>query len=236
MSLHSPDDTLPLITGHSQAERRTADRVRATVPMRATDAAAVAVAVLLAGVMLAGAAIGAAAWDVPFGTFTRDATAVMGAEPYVGALSTIGVLGWWTGAVALAFAGLVPLRDGRSRPVAWYLTAAAGLAWLALDDALQLHEVVIPGLGAPEKVVELAYAVGAVVLVAKGRRWLAQGRWLVLACGAALLATSVTIDVVDVDGGLVWVEDGLKLAGIFVLAAFALATAYEALRAEPHRT
>ena len=90
--------------------------------------------------------------------------------------------------------------------------SALGLAFLALDEMLALHETIgynldfladLPGVNSPEDVVFALYAVPAVAFFVVYRDLLAVSRWGIrlVALGVALFGVAAVLDVADADRG-----------------------------------
>lgn len=100
---------------------------------------------------------------VQLGELIRDPNSVGSFPFYVGALSNIGVLFWWSAAVVAAFTYVllrgVKQADQRVKEArAFFLYAALFTALLALDDLFMLHEEAFPVyLGVSEMAVYAVY-------------------------------------------------------------------------------
>ncbi len=169
-------------------------------------AAAAATLALLAVLDLAG---------VTLSRLTRDANAVAGVDPATGVIATLGyVLIGAAAAILAALAGAVADRRRALRA-----SLAALLAVALADDALQLHETVLPGAGVPEDLV-----IGVQVAVVAGwalaqRDELRRVDALVLALAGGCLALSLLLDAA---GAPVAVEDAPRLLGQATLLVFAV--------------
>lgn len=157
----------------------------------------------------------------------RDPNAVSGAPAWTGVVSTIGVL-LWSGTAAILLFAMVLLRGGGAPEMRLIRFAAALTLVFALDDALMLHEEVLPALGIWEKVVYLAYAVFGIMTLVRAWTLLHQGVGLFFLLALSLLAGSMVVDAVphalltaaDLVTPAAILEDLLKLAGISLWAAF----------------
>lgn len=146
----------------------------------------------------------------------RDPATMAGMPVWHGALSTLGCMAWaLTGALCLA------THAGQRRTAArtWLLMAALALA-LGVDDALMLHEEVLPGVGLGQELVFLAYGAVAVLIVRDVLARPADFDVPLLAVACSALAVSIGLDVV-VEDALVIYEDGPKVFGVVVLAVWA---------------
>jgi len=205
---------------------------RAAIPRRlAPLGEPFAIAALAALAVLAVAAVGWRVSHYPFGYFTRDPAALTHQAPYMGMVSFFGLFAWAAGATALVLAGyLASLRGAFDRRKALFLSAAA-IVYLLLDDSFQFHEYVYPRyLHVPDSVIELAYVAAVVFAAVKGRSFLASTNVRLLLAAGVFLAVSVGLDVVLTSDRTIAFEDGAKLIGIFVLAAYCVDTALAEIR------
>lgn len=163
----------------------------------------------LLGVWIAALALARAAGHNP-APLMRDPATMAGMPVWHGALSIVGCMGW-AAAAALCFANRLAHVDPDR--ATWGLLASLTAA-LGIDDALMLHEEVLPALGVAEPATFAAYGL-AVVAIARRLRVGAGYDLALLAVAAGALALSVAVDVVD--PGPVIYEDGPKLFGIAAL-------------------
>jgi hypothetical protein len=191
------------------------------------------VATVAALAVLGVATLGWLATRHPFGYFTRDPAASTQQPPYVGMVSFFGLFAWAAGATALVCAGYVAsLRGALERRNALYVGAAT-VIYLLFDDSFEFHEYVYPRyLHLPDSVTEFAYVLVVVVAVVKGRRFLASTNLRLLTAAGIFLAVSIGFDVLIESERVLALEDGSKLIGIFILAAYCVDTAL----AESRRT
>jgi hypothetical protein len=142
-------------------------------------------------------------------------------------MSTMGLLGWWTTVTALTIAAFGSWRDERERAVVFAVFSAV-FAYLALDDLFQLHENVYLQLGFDQRLVQLLYAMGVLLVAAWGMRVLRETTpFTVLLVAGGCFVVSIVADARNFEGRLHAIEDGTKLLGIFTLAAWALACAIQ---------
>ena len=154
-----------------------------------------------------------AAVGIDLDRIARDSNETTDAPIETGALSRVGLILWGGAAAGAALVALV--TDDRARREMFGLLAL-GLAGLGLDDALLIHEVVLPELGIPEKLVLAVWAVLAGLWLARyATRIRGTNRTLgVLALGA--FAGSLAVDVL---GHTEWLEDVFKTIGVATLVA-----------------
>ena len=154
-----------------------------------------------------------AAVGIDLDRIARDSNETTDAPIETGALSRVGLILWGAAAVSAALVALI----AADKPTRWMFGALAlGLAGLGLDDALLIHEVVLPELGVPEKLVLAVWAVLAGLWLARyATRIRDANRTLgVLALGA--LAGSLAVDVL---AHKEWLEDVFKTIGVATLVA-----------------
>lgn len=160
-----------------------------------------------------------------------DPAETTGANPFTGGISIFSDMVWFaTGAVCL-FGAALPRGRG-----AWFLLSAGALSMLlSLDDFFLLHEVVFPRyVGIGERYVKAFYLVAAGAYVLAFHRFLRGLRWPALILACACFTVSMAIDTIAIgrflpvlpDGIMFYVvEDGFKVLGIFLWAAFHLEAA-----------
>ncbi|MEM7415960.1 MAG: hypothetical protein AAF389_10720 [Gemmatimonadota bacterium] len=159
---------------------------------------------------------------LPIGNLTRDPAALARVNPFTGAISNIGILGWAAGATVCAFTALVLSVRGRFPLMRFFAGAALVTVLLLVDDLFMLHDSPLPEFRLDERVFYLAYAlaVGALLLVFPpyARRF---RTWLIILAGL-LFAGSIVIDVFE-DPLSAWTplfEDGCKFLGIVAWLAY----------------
>jgi len=167
---------------------------------------------------------------------------------HAGWLSDAGVLLWWSSASVAMFVVLQCRARGRGRGhgpghgrepgagrlIACLFTAAAITAWLALDDALLLHERVLPmALGVGQRAIYVAYAAAVALWLVWFRRELLTFRPVRLGVALALFALSVALDALPdalrpFGEARVLYEDGAKLLGIIAWSLWLWGAAFDA--------
>jgi hypothetical protein len=157
----------------------------------------------------------------------QEPTAVAGLPPWTGLLSTLGGVG-------MCCAGAVAFAAGarrRPRPIGRELGALTVL--LGLDDLLQLHESVVPGLtGLPEEAVLAGYPAVALLIAVRHREALRRLVTPVVAVAVLLLGASVALDVLGPAlPEQAWTEDTLKLLGFTGWAVWLASAARDPRRA-----
>lgn len=149
---------------------------------------------------------------------------------YFGAMSTLGVLAWSAAAGLCALTAAI-LWARADRRAGFFLAAAALTGWMALDDALMIHEVVGPRLGLAQNGLLAVYAgLGAAYLWFARRRLFEPGG-LLLAAAVVCFALSLGVDVVwpSTHSQITAIEDGAKFIGIVAWLMFHAAAAFDAM-------
>jgi hypothetical protein len=156
---------------------------------------------------------------VRFSDLTRDASEVIGFPFFVGALSQLGILAWGSAAAISIFAACQP-GSGEDAPERrrFLMSSAAVTGWLALDDLLMLHEIVIPSaLGLRQRYVLLIYVVGMLAFLFRFRRAILRTEYVLLVAALALFGVSCAADALQSPNPSRihhYLEDGAKLLGI----------------------
>jgi hypothetical protein len=174
--------------------------------------------------------------------FTRDPSEILQAPFYIGLLSNLGILIWSAAAAICLFGALLLARNSGAREWRAFLMAFGLLTmWLALDDVLTLHEIVIPNyLHVPQKLF-LAMLGGCVLLIAvRFRMSILQTDYVLLAVAVGFFALSILFDAVQGRIALPqhhYFEDGTKLMGIVGWAVYLSRTTMQRVLVtqQPHR-
>jgi hypothetical protein len=189
--------------------------------------AALAIAFSVLGVV----AVGRLASHHSVGYFTRDPAAITNQAAYLGLVTFFGLFGWSAAATALVFAGFIAATRRADRERNACLIGAAAVAYLMLDDAFQFHEYVYPrALGIGDAPVEAVYVLATVALLYLGRDFLGGTNYRLLVVAGIFFAASVGLDEIITSERVIGIEDGAKLIGIYILAAYCFDTALLELR------
>jgi hypothetical protein len=196
----------------------------------------VAAAVVLAGLLVAAAAtreVLARGELLPYTSTTVERVRVLGgpelwiARESFSPLDAVNGLILATGAgMAALAAALTRRRGGPRRPFDFFALLASGMAFLALDEQLGLHETIgfnldfladIPGPGSPEDVVFALYALPVVGLLVGYRDILSSSRRGVVltVLGLVLFAASAALEL----GGVPRVEQLIEPSASLALVA-----------------
>jgi hypothetical protein len=151
----------------------------------------------------------------------RDPATMVGLPLGHGSLSTVGAMGW-AFAAALCFAAHLTRMPAMG-------SIAGLLVVLGLDDALLLHEEVLPAVGIPQALVFAAYLGWAAAIARQVAAHAAELDAGLLAVACTAFGISMGLDVAA--HAPVVFEDGPKLFGIAVLGWWAFRRARAALAA-----
>jgi hypothetical protein len=178
---------------------------------------ALAFLALIVGLQMAG---------VEAATLTRDAVGISEEPVHYGFISNLGLVGWGAAATVLGLTAAMLGHGPRARYLAW---TAALLVVILLDDALLLHEVVLPEhAGLPESVVYALYWLLGAAWLAAFRRQILREDAVLLGLAGGALALSLVLDALDLVP--LAVEDAPKYVGIVSLVAYAVREAQRRLR------
>ncbi|MGQ9482878.1 hypothetical protein [Chloroflexus sp.] len=163
-------------------------------------------------------------WHINPIILLRDVYIVVGAEPYAGLMSNIGLLGRCVAATVWSITVyLLPLYRTDPR---YGLAISAGMitAILLIDDGWMLHEYILPRLtGLDEKVFLSGYAILAIMFAGYALPRILQTNHLLAGIVAGCLAVSYLIDMVLPFTPHHTLYEGVaKLSGIIFWAAYAL--------------
>jgi hypothetical protein len=147
-------------------------------------------------------------------SLTRDPSTTTGVGPEVGVLSTLGLILWGSSTAVLALAATLVQS---SADILFLCCTAGAIGVLLVDDALLLHEKVLPDAGVPQDVVYVVYLAGALAWAIAFRREIGAGMTL-LVLAAVCFAASIALDVLDARQDA---EDYAKLVGIATVFAWA---------------
>jgi hypothetical protein len=142
---------------------------------------------------------------------------------YLGFVSTLGGLVWWSGAVVCLVTAWVVRASDRTI-LGFWLASAALTAVLALDDLFLLHESLIRRrLHSPEWFTFLVYALAAVAIAVVYRRQMRTMPRRLLLVGMGFALVSVSFDQLNPRNQADWmvlVEEGTKLFAIMSWTMF----------------
>lgn len=199
---------------------------------------------MLVGVVGGGAALVVVAFavlgaslDEPFRIFSKEPLEQFpDAPPYLGVLAHVTWFVWVVAGTAALLAAFVRHQVSRGdRRIRFLIAAAALTGALLLDDFAMLHERAFPKAGLPEELIYALYAAGFVTLLLRfGPQLREGGSPIALAAGTAW-AASIGADFLQehLDIHAHAVEDGAKLVGTALWAAYLCRASVRTLLAPP---
>ena len=142
-------------------------------------------------------------------------------SPYLGAVSTIGLMVWSAAAGALAIGIGVAASRGRTHEAGLLVGAFCLTTLLCLDDAFMVHERPnLVGSVGGETLLFPVYAALALSYLLWSRAREIRTIWLLGLAGSCLAGSMLVDKVVPMTTDSIAVEDSLKLFGIFFWAAW----------------
>lgn len=169
--------------------------------------------------------------SIPIADLTRDPSATTGASPFMGALSSIGVL-FWCASVAICLFSFALLQQTGSRGdfSGFFLFGGLISLILLLDDLFLFHEAVFPlYLKIPEKLVFLSYGLIILGYLTHFRKLILKTNFIFLILAFGLFGLSIVIDLLDLRISILF-EDGSKLFGIASWFGYFAITAFQAVK------
>lgn len=160
---------------------------------------------------------------------TADIAATAEVEPWTGVYSTLGLIVWGVMLGALILAALVVGRQGDRRSARFFGVTALLAGYLAIDDALLLHEDVLPeDVGFPEPVFYMTLLAGTLAWLVVYRSFLLSSDLLLLGLAAAGFGLSIVGDVLDFPMRF---EDGAKYVGLGAATGWAVSVCLQRIEA-----
>lgn len=169
--------------------------------------------------------------SIPMDDLTRDPSATTGDNPFIGALSNLGVL-FWCASVAICFFSFALLQKTGNigRFSAFFLFGGLISLILLLDDLFLLHETVFPlYLNIPEKLVFLSYGLMILGYVTRFRKLILTTDFIFLILAFGLFGLSIGIDLLELRISILF-EDGSKLFGIVSWFGYFAITCFQVVK------
>ncbi|MGD2183659.1 hypothetical protein [Lusitaniella coriacea] len=178
--------------------------------------------------VLASSAILSTYYDIPFEKLTRDPTAIIGVNPFVGFFSNIGILFWCSTSAICLFSSMIYRRNIRKKRLQFLISSGVLTLFLLLDDLFLLHERIFPGyLNISEEIVYVGYLSIVSLYFFKFRKEIIKTEYALLLVACGLFALSISVDLYPSFLSQNWeflVEDGFKLLGIVTWFIFFVRT------------
>lgn len=192
--------------------------------------------VLIVG-LAAGGGTALVSWklNAPVNHLMRDGVAVLGGRWWIGFMSQLGIVVWSAAAgVCLLSALAIRGRGARGGPgFGLFFSAGVLSLLLAIDDAIMIHEDMLPPLGVPEEATMGLYMLLLAAILLRYARVLLAHSAVLLAVALGAFAASVVVDL-NLLFSLAWdrhilLENSLKFLGIVAWAAYFTRLGAEAL-------
>lgn len=160
--------------------------------------------------------------DISFPVFTRDPSAIAHFNPFVGVVSSIGVMLWTASATICLFSWAILRSSLDQMKFSTFLLCSGLMTTLLLfDDLFLLHDHIFPRyFGVKEKIVFLVYICLIFFGAVKFKECILETEYLVLIIALGFFGLSVFIDVLQpriesfIGHWRILFEDGFKLLGI----------------------
>lgn len=205
-------------------------------PPLGQQAAVAALVVTLVLALLAACGVVGVVRDTPFRLFTKEVVEQTGVPTLSGFLAHITWFLWVVaGTAGLLAAAMLRRLDPGDRRIRFFLSTSALTAVLLFDDFVMFHERLMPKTGIPQQALYALYAVVLVALLLRFRTQFARGGALLAVAAGAFWAASVVFDLSQERWGFpnAAVEDGSKMIGTALWAAFMVWSSLTSMRVEP---
>jgi len=146
---------------------------------------------------------------------------------YYGFVSNLGIFLWVGTAAVCLFCAMIILQWENTKDLLRFaITAGLFSAWLAMDDAFLLHEIVFPKIGVPQFLVLAVYVLLAISYIVASWRVIFSSEYWILGLGVGAVAISLGVDQFfhSLDSVIVIIEDSAKFFGLFCWFAFHVVT------------
>ena len=153
---------------------------------------------------------------------------------YYGFVSNLGIFLWVATAAICLFTATIFLQWKNAKALFRFaVTAGLFSAWLAMDDAFLLHEIVFPKIGVPQFLVLAVYVLLAFSYIIASWRVILSSEYWILGLGVGAVAISLGVDQLlhSLDPTIVIIEDSAKFFGLFCWFAFHVVTLVVAFQA-----
>ena len=175
-----------------------------------------------------------------YGELFNDPADVIGFNPFIGLVSMMGLFGWAAAAGVSFFTYAVIRQDGTAYLRRFFFAAGLFTLFLLTDDALMLHEQVLPkDFGIRERYIKLAYlAVAGAFGIVFFRQLLGNSPAILIAAGLFFAASLVFDSPVVLtalgffEAGFVLyvIEDGCKFTGIVLWLTWIFRTGLHSIK------
>lgn len=170
-------------------------------------------------------------YHIPIGHLTRDPSVILHGSPFIGVISSIGILFWCSTVALCFFCSVICFNDKRISHFRFLLFSGLFTAFLMFDDLFTFHEIVFPDyLHVPEKIVYLVYITVFLIYSACFCKRILDSEYAILLIACVFFSLSLIIDqFFEIEGMGYLLEDGFKLFGIVTWFLFFLKTCHSTL-------
>jgi hypothetical protein len=154
---------------------------------------------------------------------------------YFGLVSNFTIAFWLLGGACACLAAAVLARGTGARRESALFLGAFGVwtLWLGFDDAYVVHEEFFPDkVGISQAVVSLIYVIVTAAMIWRFRRQLINADLPLLVCALVVLAASQGVDQFLKVGAHNFLEESLKMIGVFAWSGYFALRSASLLRAE----
>ncbi len=146
---------------------------------------------------------------------TRDPASVLNSPPFIGFLSNIGILVWAFTVAIIFFSTLILQMQQNKNEILFLLSSGIITSILLFDDLFMIHEKLAPGyLKIPEHIVYFIYGLLISTYLIFSVKKILRTNYIFLMVAMFFLSASLIMDLFEVEGDWLLLEDGLKFLGI----------------------
>jgi hypothetical protein len=166
--------------------------------------------------------------NIPYGDLTRDPNAIHESPKYIGLLSQIGMIFWFSTAGVLLFSTIAMEKLFKTRSYFSFLGNACFLTlFLGIDDMFMLHDE-LAHRGIREEYFYLFYGIWLLITLIRFRNIIKYTLYILILTYGLLFGMSMLIDKLITEAYLP--EDMLKFAGIINWSFYWVTTCYYLLQ------
>ncbi|OLQ73135.1 hypothetical protein BIT28_25245 [Photobacterium proteolyticum] len=146
-------------------------------------------------------------------------------EVWTGFGSNIGIFIWASSSAIAIFCGIATLhaREDNTKPKFLILLGLLTLL-LSLDDLFLIHDIILPHFGISEYIIYTFYAFSGLYIVFKYLNIISKTENFLFFIGGIMFCMSIFIDVIPSSPLLGFLEDAVKLIGIFAWSGYLIRT------------
>jgi hypothetical protein len=201
------------------------------------DSILLLVRIFVPGILLIGiTAVCHLIFKIPFSVYSRDPIQVLNGRPYVGFISSIGIIMWCITAGILFFSAILASRQKKPGEVVGFLYYAGFFtSFMLIDDVFLFHDMIFPDyFKINENFFYFGYGIILLIFIFKYWKFILKTDYVLLLLAFGLFVSSAGVDqftehIFDLPGEYIY-EDGFKLLGISCWVSYFVRTAYSLLK------